>query len=48
MSKIGVPIQNTGNVLNLAFFTGLLIVIITRVEHIDTTLDYSPLYMSIN
>ena len=40
--------QNADNVLNLAFLVGLLIVITTKAEYIDTTSDYSPLFISIN
>ena len=34
--------------LDLAFLAGLLFVIITIVEHIDTTLDYNPLLTTVN
>ena len=48
MSEVGKPTQNYKNTLDLAFLIGPLFAITTKLEYIDTTLDYSPLITTIN
>src|SRR5436190_23077502 len=47
-SEVSEPTQNYGNTLDLAFLTGPLSAITMKSEHMDTTLDHSPLIMTVN